>query len=171
MSDLLEDYLARQTYHLTDLRLSTELPGFMHWLPHLERIAGKCAVANGCFDILHPGHLTVLSALARVARQMGLRPVVALNSDSSVRTLKGPSRPIVPQAARSALINSLEWPLTVVLFDEETPQLLMDTLRPVVVVKGSEYAPDSVVRWSGSQVITVDMVPKWSTSRIIGDAG
>ncbi len=171
MSDLLEGYLARQTYHLTDLRLSTELPGFMHWRSYLERLEGKCVVANGCFDIIHPGHLTVLSALARIAQQMGLRPVVALNSDLSVRALKGPSRPIVPQDARSALINSLEWPLTVVLFDEETPQLLMDVLRPAVVVKGAEYPTDSVIRWSGSQVVTVDMVPKWSTSRIVGGIG
>jgi D-beta-D-heptose 7-phosphate kinase/D-beta-D-heptose 1-phosphate adenosyltransferase len=168
---MIDRVIERATYHLTDLRLSSELPGFMHWARHLEALAGRCVVANGCFDILHPGHLELLKGLSTVSFQMGLRPVVGLNSDSSVRALKGTGRPVVPQEARAALLNSLQWPLTVVIFDEETPQLLMDTLRPAVVVKGSEYTPDSVVRWSGSQVVTVDMVPKWSTSRIVGGSG
>lgn len=157
----------RVTYHLTDLLLSRRIPAFMHLRTHFESIAGRCVVANGCFDILHPGHLVLLEALDRTARQTGLRSVVALNSDSSVRTLKGDRRPIVPQESRAALINSLVWPMTVVIFDEDTPQLLMDTLRPRFVIKGSEYPEDSVIRWSGSQVILVDMVSRWSTTGIV----
>lgn len=126
-------------------------------------------MANGCFDILHPGHLSLLATLDTVAYQMKLRPIVAMNSDASVRRLKGDRRPIVPQESRAALINSLKWPLTVVVFDEDTPQLLMDTLQPSAVLKGAEYPVESVIRWQGSQVITVDMVPRWSTSGIVGD--
>jgi D-beta-D-heptose 7-phosphate kinase/D-beta-D-heptose 1-phosphate adenosyltransferase len=139
--------------------------------PELYPFVERCIVANGCFDVLHPGHLSLLQALDYVARAMELVPIVALNSDSSVRALKGPTRPIVPEDARATLITHLRWPLTVVIFDDRTPQLLMDTLRPRVVMKGAEYAADSVVRWSGSQVVTVDMVPQWSTSRIVGGNG
>lgn len=135
----------------------------------LEKSRGRCIVANGCFDVLHPGHLSLLASLDTLAYQMKLRPIVAMNSDRSVTRLKGPGRPVVPQESRSLLINSLKWPLTVVLFDEETPQRLMDTLQPVAVLKGSEYDTETVIRWRDSQVVTVDMVPGWSTSRIVGD--
>lgn len=154
----------RFTIHLNDLFTAES-----HAQQFLTDVQGRCIVANGCFDILHPGHLSLLATLDTVAYQMKLRPIVAMNSDASVRRLKGDRRPIVPQESRSALINSLKWPLTVVVFDEDSPQLLMDTLQPSAVLKGAEYPADSVVRWAGSQVITVDMVPRWSTSRIVGD--
>jgi D-beta-D-heptose 7-phosphate kinase/D-beta-D-heptose 1-phosphate adenosyltransferase len=135
----------------------------------LTNVRGRCIVANGCFDIIHPGHLSLLASLDTLAYQMKLRPIVAMNSDASVRRLKGDARPIVPQESRSLLINSLKWPLTVVLFDEDTPQRLMDVLQPAAVLKGSEYPKEAVIRWRDSQVVTVDMVPGWSTSRIVGD--
>ncbi len=130
---------------------------------------GGCIVANGCFDILHPGHLRLLATLDTLAYQMRLRPVVAINSDESVRRLKGFERPVVPQESRSVLINNLKWPFTVVIFDEDTPQRLMDLLRPAAVVKGSEYPPESVVKWKDSLVITVGMIPHWSTTEIVGN--
>lgn len=135
----------------------------------LERLRGRTIVANGCFDGLHPGHLSLLATLDTAAYQMKLRPIVAINSDESIRRLKGDRRPIWPQEVRSTLINHLKWPFTVVVFDEDTPQRLMDVIQPAAVLKGAEYAPDSVVRWKDSQVITVDMVGSWSTSRIMGD--
>jgi D-beta-D-heptose 7-phosphate kinase/D-beta-D-heptose 1-phosphate adenosyltransferase len=130
---------------------------------------GRCAVANGCFDLIHPGHLELLRHLDQVARQRDLFAIVAMNSDASVRRLKGPSRPIIPEACRADLLNNLRWPFTVVLFDEDTPQELMDFLKPPVVVKGAEYRQEDVVRWSGSEVLSVPMMDGWSTTGIIGD--
>lgn len=135
----------------------------------------RCIVANGCFDVLHPGHLSLLAHLDTIAYERRLRPIVALNSDASIRRLKGGGRPVVQQEARSLLINNLKWPLTVVIFDEDTPQRLMDLLWPAVVLKGAEYATTDVVRFMGgphtpaSEVITVPMLADWSTSRILGD--
>lgn len=136
---------------------------------------GGCMVANGCFDGLHPGHLSLLAHLDTYAYKERLRPLVAINSDQSVRRLKGPTRPVWPQDVRAKLINHLKWPLTVIIFDEDTPQRLMDLLKPRVVLKGSEYAPGDVIRWKGnewgkgSEVLTVPMMDGWSTSRILGD--
>lgn len=152
----------RYTVHLDDLIEA----GIEH---KLAAFRGRCAVANGCFDGLHPGHLEILAALDTIAYTRGFRPIVAINSDLSVRRLKGPSRPLIPQRARSLLINYLKWPFTVVIFDEDSPQRLMDYLMPAVVVKGSEYTAESVVKWSGSEVVSVDMLPGWSTTSIIGD--
>lgn len=131
---------------------------------------GKCIVANGCFDLLHPGHLSLLAHLDTVAYLERLRPIVALNSDISVRKIKGPGRPIVPQEARAALLISLKWPLTVVIFDEETPQRLMDVLRPEVVLKGSEYCQTDIIGWKESRIVTMGMVDGWSTTKILGDS-
>ena len=90
---------------------------------------------NGCFDLLHPGHLHAL----REARRLGDRLVVALNSDDSIRALKGPGRPLLPQAERGALLAALEMVDLVVLFHESTPEALYRELRPHVLVKGEEY--------------------------------
>lgn len=158
----------RYVYNFDELRLSELMPGFMHLRPLLDRLRDGCVVANGCFDLLHPGHLMLLRGLDCIARSMECLPVVAINSDESVGRLKGPGRPVVPQLARATLLASLEWPLGVLIFDEDTPQVLMDTLRPRAVVKGSEYSEDSVIRWSGSEVLTVDMLSGWSTTGILG---
>lgn len=144
-------------------------PSVQHPLKDLVRWIGRCAIANGCFDLLHPGHLSLLATLDTVAYRRGIRPFIAMNSDRSVRGLKGPGRPIVPEESRSALLTSLKWPFTVIVFDDPTPQRLMDMMRPTVVMKGAEYPADSVVRWAGSEVVSVDMVPRWSTTRIAGD--
>jgi D-beta-D-heptose 7-phosphate kinase/D-beta-D-heptose 1-phosphate adenosyltransferase len=86
-----------------------------------------------------------------------------------VRRLKGSSRPVWSQDHRAKLINHLKWPLTVIIFDEDTPQRLMDLLKPPMVLKGSEYTKESVVRYKDSEVITVPMLGEWSTSGILGD--
>lgn len=152
-------------------RFTVTLDGIIRDGKHssLHSWIGRCAVANGCFDILHPGHLSLLATLDTVAYREGLRPIIAMNSDVSVRRLKGDSRPIVPAESRAVLLNSLKWPFTVVIFDEDTPQRLMDYLQPAIVVKGAEYTPESVVRWKDSRVVSVGMVPRWSTTGIIGD--
>lgn len=144
-------------------------PSAVHPWKELVSWAGRCVVANGCFDILHPGHLSLLATLDTVAYRRRLRPFVAMNSDRSILRLKGPGRPIVPEESRAMLLTSLKWPFTVVVFDDETPQRLMDLMRPAVVMKGAEYPADSVVRWKDSEVVSVDMVPRWSTTKIVGD--
>ncbi len=161
----------RFTVHLDDVEkeLTVRRGIFFDREQRYDSWVGACAVANGCFDILHPGHLSLLAILDTEAYRRGLRPLVAMNSDASVRRLKGDRRPIVPQESRAKLINSLKWPLTVVIFEEDTPQRLMDLLRPRIVVKGSEYPPETVIRWRDSEVVSVGMVPRYSTSAIVGD--
>jgi D-beta-D-heptose 7-phosphate kinase / D-beta-D-heptose 1-phosphate adenosyltransferase len=164
----------RFTIHLDELSASI-LSDSPREQPY-DRWVGNCVVANGCFDGLHPGHLSLLAHLDAYAYGERLRPLVAINSDESVRRLKGPARPVWPQEVRAKLINHLKWPLTVVIFDEDTPQRLMDLLKPVIVLKGAQYSKESVVRWrgnkwnpDGSQVVTVPMLEDWSTSKILGD--
>lgn len=157
----------RFTIHLDDLAKSIESDSEREQ-PY-DRLVGACLIANGCFDLIHPGHLSLFGWLDTLAYQNKLRPIVAINSDSSVRRLKGHTRPLWPQQARSAFINNLKWPFTVVIFDEDTPQRLMDLLKPPIVLKGGEYDSGTVVKWSGSQVITVPMQDGWSTSRMVGD--
>jgi rfaE bifunctional protein nucleotidyltransferase chain/domain len=100
------------------------------------REAGKRVVfTNGCFDLLHPGHVSYL----RVARSLGDTLVIGLNSDTSVRKLKGPSRPMVPEKDRAVMLEALKPVDSVVLFNEDTPVRLMRELRPAVYVKGGDY--------------------------------
>lgn len=150
----------RCTVHLDDLADDHD---------DLLRLRGRVAVANGCFDILHPGHLSLLAHLDTIAYKRCLRPIVAVNSDDSIRKIKGLGRPIVPLESRVILLNNLKWPFTVVVFDEDTPQRLMDLLQPRVVVKGAQYEASRVIRWLESEVVTVPMVTGWSTSGIVGD--
>ncbi len=157
----------RVTIHLDEIAKSIESTSDREQ-PY-DRWVGQCMVANGCFDGIHPGHLSLFAHLDDRSYRERLRPLVAINSDASVKRLKGSSRPVWSQEHRSKLINHLKWPLTVVIFDEDTPQRLMDLLKPRMVLKGGEYDPDTVVKWIGSEVITVPMVGNWSTSRILGD--
>lgn len=156
----------RYTVRLDELELSPD--GL--WLSNKKgqpiRV-GHSVVANGCFDGMHPGHLYLFGHLDTLAYRKRLRPIVAINSDASVRRLKGPERPVWPEEVRSTVINCLKWPLTVVIFDEDTPQRLMDLLKPAMVLKGAEYTSKDVVRWEGSEVATVPMLEDWSTSRIL----
>lgn len=158
----------RAIVHLNDLRrLETydliEGPGIIS-IP-----VGRSIVANGCFDMIHPGHLSLFGWLDTIAYKEGLRPIVAINSDASIRRLKGPERPKWPQHARATFLTHLKWPFTVIIFDEDTPQRLMDLLEPAMVLKGGQYPKESVVRWKDSEVATVPMLDGWSTSRMLGD--
>lgn len=157
----------RFTVHLDELAES--LDSKVEFEMPYDRWVGACMVANGCFDGLHPGHLSLFAYLDAYAYRQRLRPLVAINSDASIRRLKGSGRPTWPQAVRATLINNLKWPLTVVIFDEDTPQRLMDLLKPRVVLKGSDYPKESVVRWKDSEVVSVPILDGWSTSKILGD--
>lgn len=133
------------------------------------RAAGRTiAFTNGCFDILHRGHLDSFYRAAAEANEL----VVALNSDRSVRRLKGPTRPLFAQEDRAALVAALRPVSAVTIFAEPTPLETIVALRPDVLVKGSEYteaeivgAPE-VLAWGG-RVVRVPMRAGWSTSQII----
>jgi rfaE bifunctional protein nucleotidyltransferase chain/domain len=128
----------------------------------------RVVAAGGCFDLLHAGHVRLLE----VARSMGDVLVVCLNSDASVRRLKGPGRPIVGERDRRRVLVGLASVDHVVVFDEPTPARVLDSLRPDVFVKGSDYfgrdLPESgqLARWGG-EVVTVPLLPGRSTSGLV----
>ncbi len=136
------------------------------------RSAGQRIVfTNGCFDLLHIGHITLLEN----ARREGDRLVVGINSDSSVRELKGPSRPIVGEQERGRILAALSAVDAVVTFDDPTPLRLIEALRPDVIVKGGDYSEDSVVgakevRSWGGVVKIVPIVEGFSTTKLIAKA-
>ncbi len=128
---------------------------------------GRLVATGGCFDLLHPGHLSLL----RQARELGDGLVVCLNSDESVRRRKGPGRPIVPVSGRIALLEALEPVDAVAVFDEDTPAALLADLRPDVWVKGGDYAvsdlPEApVVSRYGGHTVIIPLVEGYSTSRL-----
>ena len=128
----------------------------------------RIGFTNGVFDLLHPGHIKVL-AQSRAACD---RLVVGLNSDASVKRLKGKDRPIQPEHARAEVLAGLEAVDLVVLFEQDTPLELIQQVRPSVLVKGGDYRPDQVVgrdvvKAQGGEVIVVDLVPGFSTTRIV----
>lgn len=130
--------------------------------------ARRVVFTNGCFDILHAGHLSCLER----SRELGDFLVVGLNSDASVRALKGPSRPVVSQEYRATLLAGLACVDAVVVFDEETPEALIRHLTPNVLVKGGDYSLDQVVGADlvhsyGGQVVTIPLVPGLSTTIIL----
>jgi rfaE bifunctional protein nucleotidyltransferase chain/domain len=127
----------------------------------------KLVFTNGCFDILHVGHATYLAW----ARSLGDALVVAINSDSSVRRIKGPKRPIVPEADRAALLLALRCVDYVVVFDDDTPVSAISAIVPDVLVKGRDWAGRvagaDVVEAAGGSVMLADLVPGRSTTGII----
>jgi len=124
----------------------------------------KVVFTNGCFDILHVGHLQLLEK----AKSFGDILVVGLNSDRSVRKLKGAGRPILPQKDRARLLAALAMVDYVVIFDEDTPRELLSRIRPHILVKGSDYAYREIVgREVVQEVKTVPLVKGKSSSLII----
>ena len=133
------------------------------------RTSLRIGFTNGCFDLLHPGHVKLL-AEARAACD---RLVVGLNSDASVKRLKGDGRPVQHQAARAEVLAALAAVDLVVLFDQDTPLELIRRVRPKVLVKGADYRRDQVVgrevvEADGGEVILVELVPGYSTSALVG---
>jgi len=133
------------------------------------RMAGKRIVfTNGCFDLLHSGHLALLENAAKLGDVL----VLAINSDESVRRLKGPERPLVPQSERAALLAALSFVDAVTVFDEDTPLATLEAVRPHILVKGADYRPDQIVgrelvEASGGRVALVPLVPDKSTSALV----
>src|SRR5262245_62632966 len=133
------------------------------------RAAGKTIVfTNGVFDLLHPGHVRYL----RHARSLGDALIVGINSDRSVRSNKGPGRPIMPELERVEVLESLRSVDATVVFDEPTPQALIAALEPDVLVKGADWAEDAivgrdVVEARGGRVVRARIEAGYSTTSII----
>jgi rfaE bifunctional protein nucleotidyltransferase chain/domain len=132
------------------------------------REEGKTVVfTNGCFDLLHPGHVRLLEA----ARAQGDVLVVAINSDSSVQRLKGPQRPVLPEQERAAVLASLAAVDAVTIFAEETPCELLERLLPDILVKGSDWshwiAGREIVEEAGGVVLPIPIEPGYSTTDLV----
>lgn len=138
-----------------------------NWADLCSLWKGRCAVTNGCFDVLHEGHLSIFKYMDDFCYAQKLFPLVLMNSDSSVRKIKGPLRPVVPDETRASLVTSLRWAMSVILFDDETPKDLMDVLEPRWVIKGGDYLPEDVVISAGAQVKILPYVPGKSTTNIL----
>lgn len=134
-----------------------------------EKRNGKRVVfTNGCFDLLHPGHIRGFEQ----ARALGDVLIVGLNSDSSVRQLKGASRPVIPERERAEILAALESVDAVVIFDELTPREVISRLLPDVLVKGGDWPGDQIVgreevEAAGGRVVSVPLVPGHSTTAIL----
>ena len=128
----------------------------------------KIVFTNGCFDILHRGHVEYLAQAA----SQGDVLVVGLNTDNSVRRIKGESRPVQDEYARAVLMASLSFVSAVVLFDEDTPYNLIKRVQPDVLVKGSDYKVEDIVGYDivkakRGKVVTIDFIDGYSTTSII----
>jgi D-beta-D-heptose 7-phosphate kinase / D-beta-D-heptose 1-phosphate adenosyltransferase len=128
----------------------------------------RVGFTNGCFDILHPGHVKVITE----ARAACDRLVLGLNSDASVKRLKGPERPLQNERARAEVLAALEAVDLVVFFDEDTPLRLIEQIKPNVLVKGGDYTREQVVGHEvmdriGGEVLLVEVVPGFSTTSLV----
>ncbi len=134
----------------------------------LKRQGKRIVFTNGCFDIIHPGHTYYLAE----ARKLGDVLLVGLNSDRSVRALKGPGRPILPEGERAEILAALRWVDYVTIFDDRTPRAVITRLLPQILVKGADWGPGEIVgreevEAAGGKVISIPVVPGYSTSSII----
>jgi len=137
-----------------------------------KRRGKRVVFTNGCFDLLHPGHVSLLSQ----AKKAGDRLIIGLNTDSSVQRLKGPTRPIQQETSRAFVLSSLESVDLVVLFEEDTPLELIQALKPDVLVKGADYTVDQVVgapfvQSYGGEVVLIDLVEGQSTTSMVSRMG
>ncbi len=128
----------------------------------------KLVFTNGCFDILHLGHIDYLSKAA----ELGDILIIGLNTDASIKAIKGPDRPINGQQARAALLASLFFVDAVVMFDEQTPLSLITLVQPDVLAKGSDYRTEDIVGYDlvkakDGKVIVIDLLESYSTTNII----
>jgi len=128
----------------------------------------RVAMTNGCFDVLHAGHLRLLEA----SRAEADRLVVAINSDASVRRLKGPLRPVIPESERAEVLLAMEAVDAVAIYDDETPLRVVEALRPDVLAKGADWPLDQIVgraevEATGGRVVRIPLVPGRSTTAIL----
>jgi len=132
----------------------------------------RVVFTNGCFDLLHPGHVKSLEQ----ARALGDLLVVAINSDASVRRIKGPGRPVMPEAERAEVLAALACVTYVTVFGEDTPQRIVAKLLPDVLVKGGDWGADQIVgreevEASGGRVVSIPLEPGYSTTGLLEKIG
>jgi rfaE bifunctional protein nucleotidyltransferase chain/domain len=136
---------------------------------HAFRAAGeRVAMTNGCFDVLHAGHLRLIEA----SRAEADRLLVAINSDASVRRLKGAERPVIPESERAEVLLAMEAVDAVAIYDDETPLRVVEALAPDVLAKGADWPLDQIVgraevEAQGGRVVRVPLVPGRSTTAIL----
>ena len=129
---------------------------------------GPLAFTNGVFDLLHPGHVQYLQQ----ARALGSALIVALNSDRSVRAIRGPERPVNPEGERAEVLLALGCVDAVVIFDQDTPREVIAVIQPDILVKGADWGPDAivgrdVVEARGGRVVRIALTPGLSTTELI----
>ncbi|HZG63434.1 MAG TPA: D-glycero-beta-D-manno-heptose 1-phosphate adenylyltransferase [Rubrobacteraceae bacterium] len=134
----------------------------------MRETGGRLVFTNGCFDLLHPGHVSYL----RAARALGDALIIGLNSDISINKLKGPSRPVVPEFDRATVLEALESVDAVVVFDEDTPIRLLREVKPAVYVKGGDYRVEDlpeaeVAAEIGAEVKILPFETGYSTTALI----
>ena len=133
-----------------------------------SRGSRRIVFTNGCFDLLHPGHIRLLEE----ARSLGDALVVGLNSDASVRRVKGPTRPLTPESERAEILAALASVNFVVIFDESTPREIIFRLLPDVLVKGADWGANEIVgreevEQAGGKVVSIPLQPGYSTTGIL----
>jgi rfaE bifunctional protein nucleotidyltransferase chain/domain len=127
----------------------------------------KIVFTNGCFDLIHQGHIDYLSKAA----DLGNRLIIGVNTDRSVSAIKGPHRPIQDEYSRMIILAAMQFVDAVILFDEDTPIKLISSIIPDILVKGSDYSAENIVGYdvvtkNGGTVKTIDFLPGFSTSSI-----
>jgi rfaE bifunctional protein nucleotidyltransferase chain/domain len=137
-------------------------------LNHWRAVGDRVVFTNGCFDILHPGHVELLAR----CRDQGGHVVLGLNSDGSVRRLKGPHRPVNDQISRAVVLAGLSFVDAIIIFEEDTPLELITKIRPDILVKGGDYKASEVVgadvvMQNGGEVKIIPLVEGYSTTAII----
>ena len=123
----------------------------------------KTVFTNGCFDILHKGHIELL----KFCSTLGDKVIVAINSDSSVKSIKGNDRPINSQEDRKLILESIRYVDSVIIFEEETPYRLIKSINPDIIVKGGDYNEEDVVGNDISKVVIFDYIENYSTTKTI----
>lgn len=159
------DLIQSKIYHFSKEADKTNFSRILSFWAFREK---KTVFTNGCFDILHLGHIDYLSKAA----DLGDILIIGLNTDFSVKKIKGDKRPVNKEISRAAVLASLNFVSAVVLFDEETPYDLIKFIRPNILVKGSDYKPENIVgsdivKENGGEIITIDFLEGYSTSSII----
>ena len=154
-----EEKVDSKLFTLTDLQKRIEF-----W----KRLGDKIVFTNGCFDILHPGHIHLLAA----CNELGGRIIIGLNSDESVKRLKGKSRPINNQQSRATLLAATQFTDAVIFFEEDTPENLIKAIKPDVLVKGGDWKKEQIagagfVESYGGEVKTIALLNGYSSTGII----
>lgn len=159
------------TLQVLKTKIITEKEQLTNYLEFLRSKNQKIVFTNGCFDIVHRGHIEYLAKAA----DLGSILILGLNTDESVKRLKGDNRPVVDEYSRALLLSALSFVNKVVYFGEDTPYELIKFIKPDVLVKGSDYKAEDIVGYDivtakGGKVETIDFIDGFSTTRILEKA-